>query len=205
MERGDPFASGPSTAISEDESLLVGLRAGDAASFERLVRDFGPRMMSAIRRVLSDESDAQDALQDAFLSAFRALATFEGQSLLSTWLHRIAVNAALMRLRSKRRRPERKIEDLLPTFLDDGHRFDPKPAWTADAASLLAVAETRAMVRRCIEELPEDYRMTLVLRDIEEIETSETAVILGISPGAVKTRLHRARQALRTLIERELL
>src|SRR5262245_65193359 len=109
--------------IAEDEAeaaLVAGLRAGVAAAYEEMVRSHLPRMLATARRVLGNEEDARDAVQDAFLSAFRALNSFEGQSRLSTWLHRIAVNAALMKLRSKRRRPERPITDLLPRFTEDG-------------------------------------------------------------------------------------
>jgi RNA polymerase sigma-70 factor (ECF subfamily) len=195
-------APGPSGA--EESSLLAQARSGDGAAFETMVRRFGGRMLAAAQRLLRNEEDAEDALQEAFLSAFQSIHRFEGQSRLGTWLHRIAINAALMKLRSRKRRKDRSIEDLLPTFSDDGHRRDVRPSWPAGGETLLERQELRAMVRRKIDLLPGDYRTVLVLRDMEELSTDETAEVLGINPGAVKTRLHRARMALRTLIEPEL-
>jgi RNA polymerase sigma-70 factor (ECF subfamily) len=188
------------TAEEAEEALLAGLRAGDAAAFEQLVRRYSPRLLVTARRILGNEEDARDALQDAFLSAFRALDTFAGQSRLSTWLHRIAVNAALMRLRSRKRKPERPITELLPRFAEDGHQAEPAAPWVGvDRA--LERQETRALVRRHIDELPDSYRTVLLLRDIEGLDTEETARQLGVNEGVVKTRLHRARQALRTLLD----
>jgi RNA polymerase sigma-70 factor (ECF subfamily) len=191
------------TPIAEDEgeaALVAGLRAGDAAAYEEMVRRHLPRMLATARRVVGNEEDARDAIQDAFLSAFRALDSFEGQSRLSTWLHRIAVNAALMKLRSKRRRPERPITDLLPRFTEDGHQAEPAAPWPG-VERMLVAEETRAVVRQAIDQLPEGYRTVLVLRDIEGMDTEETARQLEVGEGVVKTRLHRARQALRALLD----
>jgi RNA polymerase sigma-70 factor (ECF subfamily) len=197
-------ADGVVQAASDDGSLVARLRAGDEKAFEELVRAHGGRMLSVARRLLRDPDDAQDAVQDAFLSAFRSLEKFEGSSRLSTWLHRIVVNAALMKLRTKRRKPETSIEDLLPHFLEDGHQANPAVAWKLPADQAVERAQLGQLVRRSIDELPETYRTVLVLRDVEDLDTAETAEFLGIAPNAVKTRLHRARQALRTLMDAEL-
>ena len=198
-----PMESGPALNAIDDESrLLERLRAGDDEAFETLVREQSGRMLAVARRILGNDDDAGDAVQDAFLSAFKALDRFEGGARLSTWLHRITVNAALMKLRSRRRRPERQIEDLLPRFDDTGHVAAGGAGWSGGVASMDA-DETRARVREKIEELPEDYRIVLILRDIEGLDTKQTATCLEISPAAVKTRLHRARQALRTLLEED--
>jgi RNA polymerase sigma-70 factor, ECF subfamily len=190
----------------ESEAQFVDeLRIGLPNACDRLVREQGPRLLATARRILGNDADAHDAVQDAFVAFFRGLPSFEGSCRLSTWLQRIGINASLMRLRSRRRRPERSIEELLPTYYDDGHRIDPKDAWTPEAESNIEIRERRAIVRRCIDELPEDYRTVIVLRDLEELDTDHAAQLLGISTGAVKTRLHRARQALRTLLEREIL
>ena len=158
-------------------------------------------MLAVARRIVRHDEDAQDVVQEAFLSAFRAIDRFEGQGRLSTWLHRIVVNSALMKLRSRKRRPERPIEDFLPEFLDDGHHVDPPVAWQEGALEKLERAETRTKVRELIDQLPEDYRTVLMLRDIEELDTRETAQLLGITPNAAKIRLHRARIALRELLD----
>lgn len=185
----------------EEQLLLERLRAGDEAAFEEVVRAYSPRLLAVARRFLPEESDAQDALQDAFLSAFKAMRTFEGTARLTTWLHRIMVNACLMKLRSRRRRPERPIGDMLPEFLPDGHQTTPTRGWRHIEQDSLETAELRDLIRAKIDELPDSYRVVLLVRDIEELSTEETATLLGISVSAVKTRLHRARQALRELLE----
>jgi RNA polymerase sigma-70 factor (ECF subfamily) len=151
-----------------------------------------------------NEDEARDVLQSAYLSAFRGLRTFEGACQLSTWLHHIVVNAALMRMRSRRRKPEESIEDLLPSFLEDGHHVEQFSDWATPADRLMERAEVRARVRACIAGLPDNYKEVLLLRDIEELSTQEVAEQLSLTTTAVKVRLHRARQALSTLLKREL-
>jgi len=195
-----PFPSAP--ADSDAEALLVrGVQAGAERAVEALVRTHGPRMHAVIRRILRDEAEAADALQEAFIAAFRAMGGFAGGCRLGTWLHRIAVNAALMRLRTRARRAESSIDELLPSFEADGHQSVPSTPWNADAHHVLEREETRALVRRCVDELPETYRTVLLLRDIEQLDTEETATLLGVNANVVKVRLHRARQALRTLLD----
>ena len=184
-------------SVAAEAELLARLRAGEDDAFEELVRQNAGRLLAVARRYLKSEEDAQDVVQETFLSAFRSLDRFEGGSRLSTWLHRIAVNAALMKLRTRRRKPEESIEDLLPRFLEDGHPVRSAIPWRPLSDELLGQKQTRALVQGCIDRLPESYRHVLLLRDIEEFDTEETARILGISANAVKTRLHRARQALR--------
>ena len=185
---------------SNEALLLAGLRAGEPAAFELLVRGHGGRLLAVARRILGNEDDARDALQDGLLSAFKAVATFAGGAQVGTWLHRIVVNAALMKLRSQKRKAERLIDDLLPKFLDDGHPADPAVEWRRPDDSALR-QETRDLVRQAIDQLPETYRTVLLLRDIEGLDTDEAARSLGVTVGVVKTRLHRARQALRTLLD----
>jgi len=187
----------------DERQLLAQLSAGDEAAFEQVVQLYGGRMLATARRFLNNEHDAQDAVQEAFTSAFRALDRFNGDSLLSTWLHRIVVNAALVQLRSKRRRREQPLEKLLPRFDQDGEWIDDPVTWTDATETILERRDSREMVRRCIERLPEKYRSVLLLRDIEELDTDEAALSLAVSANTVKVRLHRARQALKTLIERE--
>jgi len=195
----------PSSAPSPDETALVAaLRRGDQAAFATVVRTYGGRLLAVARRLLRDEDDARDALQDALLSAFRGLDGFQEGARLSTWLHRIVVNASLMKLRARKRRPEEPIEGLLPQFLEDGHRVldgGQDSPWAEPAETLLQRHETRMLVRDAIDRLPEGYRTVLLLRDIEDLRTEETARLLEMTPNAVKVRLHRARQALRTLLD----
>lgn len=185
---------------SDEAALLARLRARDDSAFEELVRRYLPRLLILARRIVGNEEDARDVVQDAFFSAFRHLDSFAGDARLSTWLHRIVVNTALMKLRTRRRKPEESIEPLLPAFLADGHHAEKFTAWNVPADVVLARKETRDAIRRLIDELPESFRTVLLLRDIEGLSTEETARLLETTPNAVKIRLHRARQALRTLL-----
>jgi RNA polymerase sigma-70 factor, ECF subfamily len=135
-----------------------------------------------------------------FITVFRKLHEFEGESRLSTWLYRVAVNSALMRLRSRRRQREDPIEPLLPAYQDDGHHVEEFRSWDEPQDDALARRRRQAFVRECIDRLPAAYRTVLLLRDIEQLDTQETAAVLGDTVNAVKIRLHRARQALRTLL-----
>ena len=187
-----------------EAQLLAALRSGQEAAFETLVRTHSGRMLSVCRRILRSEEEAKDAVQEAFVSAFKAIQKFEGTCQLGTWLHRIAVNASLMRLRSKKRRPEESIDDLLPGFTENGHARNDPQDWSPSALRLVETRETRELVRRCIDRLPEMYRTVLLLRDIEELDTSEAAEVLGVTDGVVKVRLHRARHALRRFLAEQL-
>ena len=180
--------------------LAARIRCGDQRACEKFVRDYGPRMLSVARRFFPRcEEDAHDAVQDAFISAFGSLDRFEGKSAMGTWLHRIVTNACLMKLR--RNRPEESIEPLLPAFASDGHHAQSPKQWADDVALAAEREEVRARIRACIDRLPESYRAVLILRDIEEFDTEETARLLGCTANNVKVRLHRARLALRTLLE----
>lgn len=184
------------------EADLIGrLRSGDQGAYEQLVRDNIGRMLAVARRFLKNDEDAQDAVQEAFVNAFRSIDRFEGGARLSTWLHRIVVNAALMKLRSKRRRPESSIDELLPTFREDGHLDSPNSQWRSLPDTMVVRDEDRRYVREAIDKLPDTYRNVLLLRDIEGLDTAESAKVLGISENATKVRLHRARQALQSLLE----
>lgn len=188
-----------------DETALVdGLRAGEPTAYESLVRAYGPRLLQVARRYL-DEDEARDALQEALVAAWKSIDRFDGGAKISTWLHRIVVNAALMRIRKKSTKLEQateSLEPLLPTFLEDGHRADTASSgWGETPEQLLGRKETRSAVRESIAELPESYRTVIQLRDIEGFSGQETAEALGLSTTAVKVRLHRARQALRAVLE----
>lgn len=193
----------PTKHAHSEAALVQRLRAREPEAFAELVSSVAPRMLAVARRMLNNEDDARDAVQDAFVSAMKALLTFDARSQLGTWLHQITVNACLMKLRSSRRRPECSIEDLLPASLPDGHLTKsckpwPTPSGEAEDARRADILAAKLAL------IPEQYRTVLILRDIEEYSTEHAAAALGISPNAVKTRLHRARQALRELIEPEL-
>jgi RNA polymerase sigma-70 factor (ECF subfamily) len=184
-----------------EATILDGLRRRDDDAYTLVFRRYGSRMLATARRLLGNEEDARDAVQEAMLSAFKAVGRFEGGAQIGTWLHRIVVNAALMRLRTRRRRPESSIDDLLPTYQADGHRVlssdDELPIDEAlDRDEMLQV------LRSCVDELPDGYRQVYLLRDVEELSSDEVALAMGLTPNAVKIRLHRARQALIALVRK---
>lgn len=189
------------TSQTDEQALVARLRAGDADASEELVRQHGGHLLAVARRFLRCEEDAADAVQDAFISAFRNIDRFECESRLGTWLHRIVVNASLMKLRSQKRRKAVSIDALLPQYDVTGHDTRPAVEWSALPGDAIEADELRAYVRACIDQLPDSHRVVLLLRDIEELDTSEAAARLNITEGALKVRLHRARQALRTLLD----
>lgn len=198
----DTMPEQPSAEEARNQTSFVArLCDKDPAACEELVRQFGGKMLTIAHRYLRSDEDSADAVQEAFVSVFQAIGTFAGQSKLDTWLHRILVNVCLMKLRNRSLRQTCSIEDLLPAFDVSGHYAQTIRGWRQGPDQRLLRDETRALVRRCIDVLPEDYRTVLLLRDIEQLSTAETAKMLGDAPNTIKTRLHRARQALRTLLE----
>ena len=188
--------------LAEPQELLKGLRAGDDRSYEELVRRYGGKMLSVATRIMGNPEDARDCVQEAFLQAFKNIERFEGRSTVWTWLHRIVANSALLKLRSRRRRPEGSLDEFMPEFDDYQCRIETRGHHSRESVeTLVSNKETRDAVRAAIDTLPDDYRTVLLLRDIEELDTQETAEMLQINPGAVKTRLHRARAALKKLLE----
>lgn len=182
-------------AEAEELELLAGLRAGQGAAFRRLVDCHSAQVYAVALRLLGDEQEAEDVLQETFLHAFRSVARFEGRSQLSTWLYRIATNAALMRLR--KRRPEVAFSLDEPGDDEAGPPGRYLVDWSALPGEQLLSAEARAEMDRAVADLPETLRSAFVLRDIQGLSGDETAEALGITVQAVKTRLHRARLALR--------
>ncbi|MBN1679926.1 MAG: sigma-70 family RNA polymerase sigma factor [Anaerolineae bacterium] len=180
---------------SDDAALVTRLQAGDQAAYAQLVEENASRIYRLALRMVGNETDAEDILQETFLSAFKAIDKFQTRSSLSTWLYRIATNAALMRLR--RKEPEHVSVDE-PIESDDG---DFMPRQFFDFCCLpeedLLRGEARAEMTRAIEDLSPTLRSVFVLRDIEGFSTEETAEALDLSISAVKSRLMRARLKLR--------
>lgn len=160
----------------------------DREAFEALVEDYLDRLYRAALRITGSPQDAEDALQDALLSAYQHWGEFRHASAGGTWLYRITVNAALGR--SRRRRPEEYLSD-------DGYDQAQVVDWSEDLARRVETAELRAILEEGILRLPEDFRVALVLRDVEGLSTAEAAAILELTEAAVKSRLHRARVLLR--------
>ncbi len=180
---------------NHDAELVARLQAGDQAAYAQLVDENASRIYRLALRMMGNEADAEDVLQETFLNAFKAIDRFEARSSLSTWLYRIASNAALMRLR--RKEPDQVSVDE-PLERDDG---DLLPRQLFDFCCLpeedLLRDEAREEMARAVEELPATLRSVFVMRDIEGLSTEETANALDLSISAVKSRLMRARLKLR--------
>jgi RNA polymerase sigma-70 factor (ECF subfamily) len=191
-----------------EATLIERLRAGDATALEAAMEGFAPRVYRLAYGITRNEADAEEVVQDVFLSLFRKVGAFEGRAALGTWIYRITVNAALIKRRGKRAELEVLLEDHLPTFREDGHREGDRAGLLADWSDTpeeeLLSRETRRTVRRLIAPLPDRYRVVLLPRDLEELSNEETAEILGESVASVKSRLHRARMALRELLTQSL-
>lgn len=186
-------------AEQSDEALAALAAAGDDHAFEALLSRYEARVYRLARRLTSDDGDAQDVLQDAFLQVYRKLGSFRGESRFSTWLYRIATNAALMQRRARKRRPAESLEAYLPRFDDQGaHLGEPAALQAASRADELLDRRLLAeKARQGVARLPDLYRDAFVLRDLQELSTAEVAELLGLDPATVRQRVHRARLMLR--------
>jgi RNA polymerase sigma-70 factor (ECF subfamily) len=174
-------------AAASDADLIAAHAAGDPHAFSELVRRHRDRLWAVALRTLRDPEEAADALQDAFISAFRAAATFRAESQVTTWLHRIVVNACLDRVRRKQARPTVPLPETGPG----------EPVTSRDAMS---DRETRLVVREALDELSEEQRLPIVLVDVEGYSVAETAQMLGIAEGTVKSRCARGRAKLANVL-----
>lgn len=173
----------------------------DASLAEDMVRDNIDWMIIVAQRLLSDRALAEDAVQDAFISAFRSYHKFENRSSLKTWLHRITVNSALMKLRKIKRLSEQTIDAFLPEFDQYDCRIEARWNNITSIEDIIENEQSQAQVHAAIDKLPDAYRNVLLLRDIEGYDTREVSELLELSESNVKVRLHRARAALKKLIE----
>jgi RNA polymerase sigma-70 factor (ECF subfamily) len=194
---------------TETEATLIDrLRGGDPVALEGLMEQFAPQVHRLAYGITRNEADTEEVVQDVFLSLFRNIEGFEGRAALGTWIYRITVNAALIKRRGKRVELEVLLEDHLPTFREDGHREGDRALlladWSETPEAELLSNETRRAVRRMIASLPDHYRVVVLLRDMEGLSNEETAAILDDSVASVKSRLHRARMALREQVTRAL-
>ena len=196
-------AAAPNPSSLDDDALLQRIRAGDRDAFTDLMRRYNRRLYRVARSVLRDDAEAEDALQDAYLQAYRALPAFRGESALGTWLTRIVVNAALMRQRKTGR-----LADVIELGADFGSDDAAVPRDRLDEPAQPELAALRAQTRRLIEtgidKLPAAFRTVFVLRAVEELTVEETAATLDIPEATVRTRYFRARAMLREALAREI-
>ena len=185
-------------AESGDEALAVRAAAGDEAAFEALVVRYQHRVFRLACR-LTSETEAPDVVQDAFVQVYRHLATFRGGAQFSTWLYRIATNAALMHRRARARRPAESLEEFLPRFDAEG-KLEDTPDALRIASRVDELLDRRVLAKKAqaaVDRLPDMYREAFVLRDLEELSTADVAQVLGVEAATVRQRVHRARLMVR--------
>jgi RNA polymerase sigma-70 factor (ECF subfamily) len=187
------------TAYDDESSLVARAKAGDAAAFTSLVERYERKIFRLAKHITQNEEDAEDVLQDAFLKAFEHLQGFQEQSKFYTWLVRIAVNEALMRLRKRRSGQVYSLDEAVDTGEETVAR---EIAVWDNPEQRYSQEELRAILRQAMDSLPPIFRTVFLLRDVEELSTEETAEALGISIPAVKSRLLRARLQLRDKLTR---
>lgn len=185
----------------DDGALVMLARTRDETAVRTIIKRHNQRLFRTARAIVRDDAEAEDVVQEAYVRAFTHLDSFRGDSALSTWLTRIALNEALARLR--RRRPTVGLDHPDLETGEAGGRILTFPSPMADPEAEADRARMREMLEHAVDGLPEAFRIVFVLREIEEMSTEETAGHLGIRPETVKTRLHRARRLMRLAIERE--
>ena len=188
----------------DDEALLESLRKGAPGAVDELLRLYQGKIFNLAMSILKNESDAEEAAQDVFMTVIRKVGTFQGNSAFYSWIYRICVNTCLMRLRGKRRNETVSIEEFMPVFTDEGMHASPMDDWSKEVERDALNEELGQMIRKFTEELSEKYRVVFVLSDVEGLSNEETAKILGLTVPAIKSRLHRARLYLREQLSRYL-
>ncbi len=202
--RPTPSAPTPKPVFVDDAELVGRIARHDQAALEILMRRYNGKLFRVARAILNDDAEAEDALQDAYLDAYRHIDEFRGEAKLKTWLTRIVINQALMRLRKHKR-------DRVVVPFEDGRATEPDPA-EADVAdersesppAATLRAEIRRALERRIDELPTAFRTVFVMREVEDMTVEETAECLSIPSATVRTRLFRARALLREALARDM-
>jgi RNA polymerase sigma-70 factor (ECF subfamily) len=187
----------PRERDDRDGALVEALRRRDAAAAERLVTTYQSRAYRLAVGITANAEDAEEVVQDAFLSVIRKIDTFRGESAFGSWFYRIVANAALQRARRRGRRIHVALEDVLPEFDGDGRHAGAVVDWSAAVDDPSRHIEIRLAVGSAIDELPPHYRAALVMHDVENLSCAEIAEVLHLGAGGVKTRLHRARLFIR--------
>jgi RNA polymerase sigma-70 factor (ECF subfamily) len=194
--------SPPPRVSADDETLAGRAAAGETAAFRTIMQRHNQRLYRMARSILRNDAEAEDALQSAYLKAFRGIAEFRGDSSLATWLTRIVINEALATARS--RRPPLQSDGAEGALLGGEVIPFPSAGVTLDPERAMAQSQIQAVVERAIDALPGDFRTVLVARVLEDMSVEDTAELLGLKVETVKTRLHRARRMLRQAVEKEI-
>lgn len=182
----------------EDVELVRRARSGDLDAFEWLLGRHQQRVLRVVLSIVKEPMDAEEVAQEVFLTVFEKIDKFRGDASFTTWLHRVAVNAALMQRRKKKADRSVPLDEVMPAFDDKGMIAANVGDWTERAEDPVLQQEARVVIEAAVDKLEEIYRTVFTLRDIQGFSTEETAGILDLSIAAVKTRLHRARLFLRS-------
>jgi RNA polymerase sigma-70 factor (ECF subfamily) len=197
MAHADPTRSGPDAEGAEQE-FVRRIQAGDVTAFDVLFQQHWGKVFQQATRLVGNAAEAEEVVQDVFLTVYEKLHTFRGEAAFTTWLFRLTANAALSRLRRRKRRKEVAMEEYLPQFRPDGHHLlRPVVDWSANLEARLADAQVQQLLRQAIELLQPLDKAVLVLSDLEDRSNKEIGEALGLTVLAVKARLHRARLFLR--------
>lgn len=203
MERQGSTAVLSTTAadLSSDEAehaLIEKVKAGDHGAFETIFRRYITRVHRQAYRLIGNEAEAEEVVQDVFLVIYEKVGTFRGDSAFSTWLYRLTLNVALTKLRRRKTGKEISIDDYLPRFQEDGHhRVRPVVDWSREFDERLQREESQRLIQQALDQLPPKDKAVIVLSDLEGVSNREISEALGLSIPAVKARLHRARLFLR--------
>ncbi len=192
----DPKEEKAAEKAIEDE-LVRKLQAGNMEVFDQLVERFQKKIYALSFNLTRNQMDAQDVTQDVLLTLFRKIHTFQGKSAFSSWVYRITLNASYMKLRSRKKDQSVSIDELLPTFNKAGFQQEKVQDWSENTESLLFANETRGIIQKAVDQLPEKEKVVFLLRDVEGFSTEKVGEILELTIPAVKSRLHRARLFLR--------
>lgn len=191
-----------STINISDDILVKKSQAGDYLAFEELVKRYEKKIYNIAYRIMGNQDDASDILQETFIQALRKIKSFKGNSNYSTWLYRIAVNQCLMRKRKDKQTPTVSLDVPVLTKNDDEVKREFSEDWSKNPVAKLENKEIRNTLTKAIDSLPEEYRNVIILRGVNELSNEEIAKILKISVPAVKSRLHRARLYLQENLSR---
>ena len=180
-----------------EEALVRDLQNGNLDAYDKLAEIYQKKIYGLSFHLTRNQMDAQDVTQEVLLTLFRKINMFQGKSAFSSWVYRIAVNASYMKLRSKKKEPNVSIDELMPSFNSAGFQQEKIQDWSENTESLLFTKETRDVINKAVDLLPEKEKVVFLLRDVEGLSSEKTGEILDLTVPAVKSRLHRARLFLR--------
>lgn len=195
----------PRKSTADDAAIIERLQQGDQDALEAIFNLYSAKLYNVAKRILGDDADTEEVIQDVFWTAYRKAKSFKGDSRFSTWLYRLTVNAALGRVRRSKKKKEVEYDEFLPKFQKDGHHLvRPVVDWSDTLDEKYAQDEVHALIGQALEQLKPIDKSVIVLSDLEDLSDKEIAVTLGLTVSAVKTRLHRARLFMRGVLAAKL-